>query len=302
MFLRTAQARSAEAALLQRLAHGWFEGDVHSVFEKAVNIRCAESDELITLVAAAMDNGPNTIVLELAHFADTGIEIGDHVSAAADVLSIDRKLNVLLTGAAAWRQPRRARLCTDDQLRERLATVLRELEKRGAVGGMVADPTRSAVSRRTSDKLHHLSEMLVAALKRDDLAAALDAARQIIGLGPGLTPSGDDFLVGLLLAIGVAPTPQPWFETFRAAAVEMSKSATNAISHMAIRKAAEGEARESIGRLLRELLGRDQTGLLPALDDVLAIGFSSGTDIAWGLVRGLDVVLTVNGGDACGRS
>jgi hypothetical protein len=73
----------------------------------------------------------------------------------------------------------------------------------------------------------------------------------------------------------------------------MSKTATNAISHAAVAAAARGEVRQSVARLLACMHGGDRQEICPALDDVLAIGSSSGTDIAWGVVCGLDVMLTI---------
>ncbi|OLT26980.1 hypothetical protein BJF79_43005, partial [Actinomadura sp. CNU-125] len=48
---------------------------------------------------------------------------------------------------------------------------------------------------------HPDPDLLAARCAAGDLAGAVEAAERIVGLGPGLTPSGDDILCGLLVAL-----------------------------------------------------------------------------------------------------
>jgi hypothetical protein len=91
-----------------------------------------------------------------------------------------------------------------------------------------------------------------AALDRGDLNAAVDA---IAGLGPGLTPAGDDALAGILL---VAQDRRAAFLAW----------------------AARGQSIEPVHRLLAG-------GGKPALADLLRFGHSSGADLAFGLRLGM---------------
>jgi hypothetical protein len=58
---------------------------------------------------------------------------------------------------------------------------------------------------------------------------------------------------------------------------------------MALAKAAVGQVRESISDLMEALFRGSEEKLLLALDRVLAIGSTSGTDIALGIVAGLEM-------------
>ncbi|HYG86752.1 MAG TPA: DUF2877 domain-containing protein [Azospirillum sp.] len=285
------QARSGDAAFIASIRQAQFRGVVHSVFDKAVNLQCAASGDLYTLMADGMDDGPNTLVVEVPNFQAIGVVAGD--AAATDgALSIRGKVTVALTHAAEWRMAPPVPACGHDTLRVRLTSARAHIERYGSRGGMIPAPDGPAVSRVTSEMLQRAATQLLEALEHGDTAAALTHARRLIGLGPGLTPSGDDFLVGLMAALSAAGPLAPPYQDFCASVVLMSKANTNAISHAAIKMAAQGKVRDSVARLTSELLGKHQGQFRPALDDALRIGSSSGTDIAWGLVCGLEAALT----------
>lgn len=110
-----------------------------------------------------------------------------------------------------------------------------------------------------------------------DLDGAVDA---LAGLGPGLTPAGDDALAGILLVLG-APD--------RAAAVVAAERArTNDIARAFLSWAARGQSIEPVHRLLA---AHDAGGASAALADVLRFGHSSGADLALGLRLGLRVLI-----------
>lgn len=286
------QARSGDAAFIGSIRQAQFRGIVHSVFDKAVNLQCAASADLYTLMADGMDDGPNTLVVEVPGFQAIGVMVGDDAVAVDGALSIRGKVTVALTHAAEWRMTAPVRTCGSDALRVRLTAARAHIERYGTRGGMIPAQSGPAISGVTSEMLRHAGDQLLDAVKRQDLAAALTHAGQLIGLGPGLTPSGDDFLVGLLAALNATEPLAPAIQDFCAGVVPMSKANTNAISHAAIKMAAQGKVRDSVARLASELLGKHQGQFRPALDDVLRIGSSSGTDIAWGLVCGLEAALT----------
>ena len=70
------------------------------------------------------------------------------------------------------------------------------------------------------------------ALLRDDISAFESAALRVLGLGDGLTPSGDDFLGGIFFALAHAPRIA-WhdaMEGVKARILEQAKTATHVIS------------------------------------------------------------------------
>jgi len=126
---------------------------------------------------------------------------------------------------------------------------------------------------------------LGAALRERDETAAVDAAATLVGLGPGLTPAGDDVLVGLLSALTCLGGP-----AFTRVAVDVQAAAagrTTDLSLALLRHAALGHCVGAVGALLRALAGLGQ--LQAASRKLLAVGHSSGAALCAGVVLGADV-------------
>ena len=126
------------------------------------------------------------------------------------------------------------------------------------------------------------------ALVRRDPAGAQRAAAGLVGLGPGLTPAGDDLLAGLLVACAqLRETPGAADVTATAARLGdavgvRASTATTALSAALLRHAAAGRAAGPVLRLLDALVGR--TPLPAALAGLLAVGHTSGHDTARGVL------------------
>jgi len=119
---------------------------------------------------------------------------------------------------------------------------------------------------------------------RDGRKLGQGAAR-LAGLGIGLTPSGDDFLVGLMYAI--------WsmFKSSEAKALcgVLEKAAaprTGLFPAAHIRAAARGEAAAYWHGLLMACVEGDPEEIDAALDTLLAVGHTSGEDAVSGFVLG----------------
>lgn len=114
----------------------------------------------------------------------------------------------------------------------------------------------------------------------DDRALA-DAAQRAVGRGPGLTPSGDDVIVGLLTALGMQRSAA---RDRLAHAIAPALPTTTGLSRHLIGEAALGLPGRALHELGAALLsGADFDG---ATDRALDIGATSGADAAVGLVAG----------------
>jgi len=131
-------------------------------------------------------------------------------------------------------------------------------------------------------------DALRAALTDMDAARVRAAVTGLVGLGAGLTPGGDDILAGLLVGLhahGRAALVQQ-------IAVAMSSGLTErttVFSADLLRMAAAGHASTETLALLRALDRRTcNPDLLPAtVARLLAVGHTSGADLATGLLLGL---------------
>lgn len=103
---------------------------------------------------------------------------------------------------------------------------------------------------------------------------AVDA---LIGLGGGLTPSGDDYLCGVMTALNYFGNDDL---ASQLASVVLPRAAqeTNLVSKAYLRCAAAGEASVVLFDVLECLLGADRPWLEQRLDAVNAVGHTSGWD------------------------
>jgi Protein of unknown function (DUF2877) len=105
------------------------------------------------------------------------------------------------------------------------------------------------------------------------------AATLLLGLGPGLTPSGDDVLGGVMLALTAIDQTGLRDQLWDALRPEL-EMLTNEISAMHLAVAADGLGGEVCHAALNALL----TGVLPDLEAIHAIGHTSGWDTLAGMV------------------
>jgi hypothetical protein len=104
------------------------------------------------------------------------------------------------------------------------------------------------------------------------------APADLLGLGPGLTPAGDDVLAGMLVTPN-QPRPPELLAVVRAAATR-----TTTLSATLLRHASLGYAVPPLVRLLDAMSDPTTTDLGRAVDELLAVGHTSGAALAHGVV------------------
>ena len=133
-------------------------------------------------------------------------------------------------------------------------------------------PHAGEVARRLRDGTALLAGALCAGDALDGTAAAL------VGLGPGLTPAGDDVLAGALVTCAHLGDGAPRL----AAAVRRRAAATTALSADLLRHAGHGRAAPPVLDLVAALVG--DRPVAPALARLLAVGSTSGHDTGTGVL------------------
>lgn len=130
---------------------------------------------------------------------------------------------------------------------------------------------------------------MAAACRSQDQQRILLGAEALIGFGGGLTPSGDDFLGGLLFGMRTLLGVYPGLDLFDIAIIgEPYRSRTNPISFTLLDDLAKGHAIEPLHRIVNGILG----GELPdnvylAILQLIEVGHSTGWDMLAGLFTGL---------------
>jgi hypothetical protein len=128
------------------------------------------------------------------------------------------------------------------------------------------------------------------AFRSEESKALAGAVSELIGLGPGLTPSSDDMLAGLvLLCVLYADNSGRAQDNCRLIAQATAAEAsgrTTILSEEYLREAAAGRGNEPVTRLCAALLTGGRESVARETRRVLAIGATSGTDMVLGLALG----------------
>jgi hypothetical protein len=135
--------------------------------------------------------------------------------------------------------------------------------------------------------------ILLACLARNYGLVLLNATG-LVGLGTGLTPSGDDFLGGLFFASTLLRSVYseiPYLQTWNYANFILGcKTQTNLISFTLLKDHSQGHALEPFHRFANGLLmGQPNEQFLPFVGELAAVGHSTGWDVLAGFLVGMSV-------------
>jgi len=278
-------------------------GHVRSVYRQACNVEL-DSGALLTLLSAALGNLPHGIRCALPEPKDLRVWLrpGQAVARDGSRLRTPRgRVTIELSHAAPWRCELPAcDVYARPAVQAMLATlaVLRERALRGGFAPLVLNeadpgsPLEQAMRKRLLDSL----PMLNRAGASLDAALAAKALEQLAGLGPGLTPSGDDFIVGYLAALHSRCQLEPALRTFlRGLTAPLARlaAASNLLSRQFILNAVEGEFAEGLTQLVAAIATHDRQLAREAAEQVASVGHSSGCDSLLGLLFGLCPVLVL---------
>ncbi len=131
------------------------------------------------------------------------------------------------------------------------------------------------------------SQRLLKGLEKDDLSQISAAAGELAGLGGGVTPSGDDYLLGAIYALWTR-LPTERAKIAAAAVANPAVERTNAISAEWLKSAARGEAAEDWHKLAKSL--GTETELEPMAVRLIRRGHTSGADAMAGFVSALNTL------------
>lgn len=112
-------------------------------------------------------------------------------------------------------------------------------------------------------------------------------ARRLCGRGPGLTPGGDDFLLGWLAAGWLLYGPRPDFLAAGQYIAQLAHTRTHPLSQCWLTCAAAGDVARPVGDLLEALTTRERESLGRAARTVLALGATSGAELLRGILYSL---------------
>jgi hypothetical protein len=113
---------------------------------------------------------------------------------------------------------------------------------------------------------------------------------QLVGLGIGLTPSGDDILAGLLATLIITSKVEyrNWLMGLMEKLLPRIEGLTNEISINYLKAVSEGYFPERVSNLIAAMItAKSFADVQPALQEMLEWGHTSGYEITLGMVIGL---------------
>ena len=287
------RAHLISTLIAQQVRMPGFTARAHSVFHGALNL--AVGEQLLTIATPALGGVPNGIVLDTGDdFVARGIVPGMLLRGngaclrfAGSAFAVDLAPGVSwspdLAAIGVLRPPQATAAV--------LAASLPNGPPRGGFRPLLALVCRPAVDKEQplpvlSARARDAIADVLQALETRKLCEAVEAARRLIGLGDGLTPSGDDFLVGLTAVLRA--TEHDLARPFAAACATHARGRTTRIAQMFLEYAARGAYAARLHELIAALRADVSDDCLArAMANTLRWGETSGADCLLGVLSGM---------------
>lgn len=277
--LFSATAISISSSLAWALHTSHLPLRVLGVHDRACNLLTAD-DRLIALVHPSLGHGPFHILVDLPRpFTDLFARTSKgYISSGT--LSVGR-VRVTFHRAMQW-QPRISRPLLDPApgrmpiSRARVVNLVDEVLAATERPESHVEEAVRAIARTALGRI-------VRAIERQDRRGVQEALARLIGLGPGLTPAGDDVVLGMLAGLWTWGSDGLPANQVGQLAVTIARRQTNRLSLEWLRWAAAGAFAEPWHHLTEGLRREDEARVRQALQRILNTGASSGEYALYGL-------------------
>jgi hypothetical protein len=269
--------------------------EVAAVFKRSLYLRSA--DTFVCVGERSVGNGPLTLIADLdgaRRLSDLGLRPGQSASISKQRITIGDTAQFTFDDCELWRPPRWPLAPSPDRLSEVGRAVARRIAAEAPAEGLARlsclhEQNTTPFARIARPRLARFQSWLRAALATHPTTAPPQPVQELIGLGPGLTPSGDDVLAGALALLDALGEKKAHAALARAIA-DAPHGLTSPLSYCLLRAAATGHVGETLCRAVAAIItGAPAT----AVAAIRPIGHSSGWDMLAGIVIALDVVVCV---------
>ena len=286
-------------------------GQVHSVFRRSFNI-ITGADELIGVVRKDVPNGPANIVTDLplqSDFISLDVRVGMKVRKSRNRLSIGSgSIVVSLENVREWDPRKRiyGQMDNPQNIRNKLKVVqqlIKSKARHDGLGQLVGDIERIISGGQVANwELNEIAKKALASIQRlismfraRNFGGLKENAKDLVGLGIGLTPSADDMLAGfmasnVILSNFLNDEDTYYISKVNKSIISMTKGRTNLFSQQLLRYAAIGEVNESIGDLIEAIITTTTDKVMENTNRVLEIGETSGADTVLGILLSFHII------------
>jgi len=199
-------AKSVASDLIDTFTSKTVDGIVHSVFDHACNIQL-DKNSLITLISPMLPNYPSAIKLDIAEdqkLSSFGFKVGIKAIVNKDEIKIPEAcISIKITGAKVWdSSPLFLRSKISEEILNKNLEKIRDLTlKCGEIEGIASILDGDELDNNYKNFIINSVKRLTKGISDFDYKEITEASKRLIGLGPGLTPAADDFLLGILASL-----------------------------------------------------------------------------------------------------
>lgn len=285
------------------------EGTVHSVFNRVCNITF-DNWPIVSLINESLPIKPMAVSLKFIDyisFHKLKILAGQRVIYRNDMLSIpETGFNLNLGSATAIEctpkfdfntaaisnvrdNIRKFRLTLDMGNSRGLLPVVCDFEE------LIGEKNKIFPQNPYSQFAFPRIKKLILSINQEDPEQITEAGREAAGIGPGLTPSSDDMLTGLMISFIYAGHYYNWekgrAQDINSAILKGAKGRTTQLSYEMMSFAVRGEVTKNIHQLMKCIYTNSNEEIFKSILDVMNYGETSGSDLLAGIYIGSKVCM-----------
>jgi hypothetical protein len=282
---------------------------VHSVFEKVINLS-VDDDSIITILKPEQKNLPYGILCDFQNIdLRNQVEVGQKVLISHNQLSIaDGKFVIDYSRAIHWNPHFQKQILerSFESIHKRLEWYKKFGQDKSTGMGLtpliyMIDDMFAERPFDTSNELikraYNGIKTIIKGFRIQDLKSIIDNGLKLVGLGPGLTPSGDDVLVSLLLSLFVTlqEPDQSLVKDALGQLATLSRNLTCSLSSFQYYIASQGYLSERYIEVLDSIMNtQDEMVMIQRGTQMISYGETSGMEILIGMLLGLSLSLELN--------
>ena len=265
-------------------------GAVTGVTSKGIFLRCGNA---ILFITDAPYKSPYNLYIPGYERLTTGLEIVDRFDVENGLINFpEKEIRIDFQNAEVWvpTPPEHLQTAQPDRIAS-ISHLLQEIS--------VIDPAKGWLFLHNSNPdlptdlrnlINENTNRFRDAYRNNDLFTCLESAGHLLGLGGGLTPSGDDWLAGFVLYLvrfsSASSVPQPFLRELEQPLLDLASRKTTTISVNRIAAAFRGFAEEPFLQVIDTLFAG---GTFPeGLPELLSrFGHSSGVDTTLGIATAI---------------
>jgi hypothetical protein len=248
---------------------------VHSVFNRVINI---STDQGLLSVATEVVGGSSSFLTIPGGLSECGIEPGDQCVVQSGRMRL-AKHSINFQNSVLWKGPIPKNYRHNKIKKENITAFKAVLDRKAPTQSAWKFINNGSESRGLKYRFSGLGA--IRRLRKNPLQA-----QNLIGLGQGLTPAGDDMLTGFLAIVNHLCEDREYVRMLHGAVSGYLHKTTD-ISAQTLVNALDSDYHEYMQKCIRDLCEGEKESVYISAASLLGIGATSGSDIACGMYFGM---------------